>query len=374
MKYADIEGLERKDPFKKGFARLLKSSSLNLISSRIKIVPQSIGEPAALLDFLDYDFYLALKTDGVGTKNLIADTMAMIIRQGKGKINQSISSLYSGLGVDLVASNVNDCICLGATPLALTDEVAAGDYHTFLDQEFIKGLYAGLKKGCRQANITIPSGESPTLTDILRKNTVSITGSLVGIVKPKNSVVLGQRLKVGDVIYGLGSNGIHTNGLSLARKIIEKQPQGYFTPFGNKTIGEELLTPTKIYVKPVLAMLDQRIDVHYMSHISGSSFKKIMRAQQPFTYTIDRLPSKPKCLNYLQELENMPDVEAYETWNMGLGFVVFAPENEALKINAICQQYGTRCYQMGRVEKGPKQVVIKPLGITYKGGGLKLRN
>ena len=175
-----------------------------------------------------------------------------------------------------------------------------------------------------------------------------------------------QKLKQGDIIFGLASNGIHTNGLSLARKIVEKLPKGYFTIFGRQTLGEALLKPTKIYVKPVLEMIKSGIEIHYMSNISGSAFKKIMRAKKEFTYLIDKLPKKPRILKYLQEVEDIPDNEAYETWNMGLGFVVFAPEDEERKIAKICQKYKVVLTKLGRVKKGPKKVVIEPLNIVYE--------
>lgn len=366
MKYADIEGLEKKDPFKKGIIDVLKPTSRNLFKYRLKILPQSLGEPAALIDFLDYDFYLAFKTDGVGTKSLIADLMAKTMRKKAKYSQQKIIGLYAGLGIDLIATNVNDLICLGAKPFALVDEIAAGNYKKFLDKELIAGLFKGLKKGCLEANISIPAGESPTLVDIIAENTISMTASSLGLVKPKENAIWGDKLKSGDAIFGLTSNGIHTNGLSLARKIIEKLPKGYFTKFDGKTIGEVLLKPTKIYVKPVIEMLDQGVQIHYMSHISGNAFKKIMRSKKRLTYIIEKIPKKPIILQHLQQLEKIPEEEAYETWNMGLGFVIFAPENQEKKIKKICKSHQVDFLKMGYVQKGNKQVIIEPKNIAYK--------
>jgi len=364
MKYADIEGLGKKDPFKKGIVDLLMPTAKNLSKHGIKIVPQSLGEPAALLDFSDYDFYLAFKTDGVGTKSLIADKMAADIKKGK-KFKGEIWRLYSGLGIDLIASNVNDLICLGARPIALSDEISAGDYHIFTDPELRKGLFKGLKKGCLESGITIPCGESPTLIDIINPKAISITGSSIGLVRPKKKAIFGQKLRAGDAIFGLSSSGIHTNGLSLARKIIEKLPHGYLTRFGKKTVGEELLTPTRIYVKPIMEMIDKGVEIHYMSNISGSAFRKIMRAKKDLTYVIEKLPRKPRILKYLTELDNIPANEAYETWNMGLGFVIFAPESQENKIFSISQKCKVKACKLGWVEKGPKRVVIKPVDVTF---------
>ncbi|MDZ7586348.1 MAG: AIR synthase related protein, partial [Patescibacteria group bacterium] len=202
MKYAKIEGLTQKDSFKKSMIGLVKTTGKNLLINNIRLVPESLGEPAALLDFLDEDFYLAFKTDGVGTKSLIAEAMALLASKKNWPRNR-IVNLYAGLGIDLIASNVNDLVCLGATPLVLADEIAVGKYQQFLNQDFVNGLLKGLKKGCQEAQITIPCGESPTLTDVIKPGASSITGSLIGIIQPKQQAIFGQELQAGDIIYGL---------------------------------------------------------------------------------------------------------------------------------------------------------------------------
>lgn len=357
MRYSEIEGLTKKDSFKQGIVGLVKSTGKNLLANNVRIVPESLGEPAALLDFLDKDFYLAFKTDGVGTKSLIAETMSL--RAGKKKwLKKRIVNLYAGLGIDLIASNVNDLICLGATPVVLSDEVAVGNFRKFLDQDFVKGLLKGLKKGCQEAQITIPCGESPTLTNVIKPGACSITGSSIGIIRPKQQVIFGHYLQAGDIIYGLTTDGIHTNGLSLARKIVGKLAQGYFTKFGKWTVGEELLRPTKIYSQVVLEMI-KKLNIHYLSHISGSAFRKISRAKKPFTYKIDNLPKPPKILTALQKWGKVTDAEAYETWNMGLGMAIFAPADQEEKMATICRKYQIGFIKLGRVESGVKKVIIK---------------
>ncbi len=358
MKYSDFVDYSKLNPFKEKVIKYLEPTFKNLSYLRIKVVKESIGEPAVLLDFLDYDFMLAFKSDGVGTKNKIADEMLK-------KKDLDAKNLYSGFGIDLIAMNANDLICLGATPIALSDEVASGDSSWFQDKEKVEGLLLGFKKGCNQASMTIPCGETPTLQDIIYPDSVNITGSMIGIVKPKSKVILGRDLKAGDFIYGLAASGIHSNGLTLARKIVEKLPQGYFTSFAKKTIGEELLKPTKIYVKSILAMIKRNIKIHYMSHITGSAFRKIMRSKKSFTYVIEKLPRKLKIFRFLQEKGEISDYEAYQTWNMGVGFVIFAPEDQERKIAKICQKHKVSFYQLGRVENGPKKVIIKPLNIVY---------
>lgn len=363
MKYSEIEGLTKKDNFKQGIVGLVKTTAKNILSQRIRIVPESLGEPAALLDWLDEDFYLAFKTDGVGTKSLIAETMAPIAGK-KHWPNSRIINLYAGLGIDLIASNVNDLVCLGAIPLALSDEVAVGNFRKFLDQDFVKGLLKGLKRGCQEAQITIPCGESPTLTDVIKPGVYSLTGSSIGIIRPKKQAIFGQNLQAGDIIYGLTTDGIHTNGLSLARKIVEKLPKGYFTAFGKRTVGEELLRPTRIYSQIILEMI-KNLEIHYLSHISGSAFRKISRAKKSFTYVIDNLPKPPKILTALQKWGRVSNSEAYETWNMGLGMAIFAPADQEKKMLNICRKDKIGFIKLGRVESGQKKVIIKPLNITY---------
>lgn len=358
MKYSDFVDYSKLDPFKEKITKYLAPTFKNLLQLRIKVVKQSIGEPAVLLDFLDYDFILAFKSDGIGTKNKIADVMLK-------KKHLDARRLYSSFGIDLIAMNANDLICLGAIPIALSDEVASGDSSWFEDEEKVTGLLNGLKKGCLEASITIPCGETPTLQDIVYPDSVNITGSMIGIVKPKSKVILGQNLKDGDLIYGLASNGIHANGLTLARKIVEKLSQGYFNPFDKKTVGEELLKPTKIYVKPVSEMLNRNVNIHYMTNITGSAFKKIMRAKRDFSYIIEKLPRKPKIFSFLQEKGMVSDLEAYQAWNMGVGFVIFAPADQEKKMAKVCQKYKIDFYKLGEVKKGPRKVIIKSLNIIY---------
>lgn len=362
MKYADIEGLTQKDFFKKTIVGSLSSLSSPL---GIGVLPNSLHEPAAVLDVPGSKFYLAFKTDGVGTKTLIADSMSKHPKQLKrNKI--SVSSLYSGFGIDLVASNVNDLVCVGATPVAISDEIAAGDKNFFLNRDKTAGLVRGLKRGCRKAGIVIPSGESPTLGDIIKKGTFSITASAIGVIKPKSNLVTGGSLGSGDAIVGFKSNGIHTNGLLLARRIIEKLPHGYFTPFNAKTIGQELLKPTTIYSPLVLDLLHQGIRIHYMTHISGSAWRKLARFRKPLSYIVEYLPKPPKIFGLLGKLGKQSSHDLYQTWNMGIGFVIFTPDSEVEKIQKISRKYKIKAYLLGHIEKGAKKVMIKPLGITYQ--------
>ncbi len=359
MKYSDFVDYSKLDPFKERVMRALEPTFISIERLGIRVVPESIGEPAALFDFLDYDFMLAFKTDGVGTKNKIADKIGFS-KEVKGH------SLYDGFGIDLIAMNVNDLICVGATPFALTDEIASGDSSWFSNEKRVEDLLKGLSAGCMESGIAIPCGETPTLPDIIYPESVNMTGSSIGIVRPKERVVLGGKLTEGDIIYGLESSGIHSNGLSLARKIAERLPDGLLTELENgKTLGEELLIPTKIYAREILEMFESGIEIHYLSNITGSAWKKVMRAKRDFTYVIEELPDPQPVFTFLQKAGDVSDEEAYMTWNMGIGFAIYAPESESGRISEICQRLGTRCYRIGHVAKGEKKVMITPKDIIY---------
>jgi len=139
------------------------------------------------------------------------------------------------------------------------------------------------------------------------------------------------------------------------------------TSFGEKTVGEELLRPSKIYVNPVLALWEAGIAIHYMSHITGSGWKKIMRARQPFTYQINYVPPPHPIFTFLQNRGQVTDKQAYQTWNMGVGFVVILKPDDAKKARSLRWKSGARTYVLGIVKKGPKEVRIRPLNIIYKG-------
>jgi phosphoribosylformylglycinamidine cyclo-ligase len=360
MRYADFVDYSTLDPFKERIIETLGPTWANIQRLGVRVIPESLGQPAVLLDFVDYDFILALKSDCVGSKGLIADKMVA------GGWAGDVASLYSGLGIDVIAANVNDLVCMGAAPVALSDEIGSGCSEWFADEARVAGLLEGFRQGCDEAGITVPCGETPTLPDIVNPQTAYITGSMIGIIRPKERAFWGQRLQAGDMIFGLASSGIHCNGLTLARRIAERLPQGYATPFGESwTLGQELLTPTQIYVNPVMGMLEAGVDLHYLSNITGSGLRKVMRCRFPFTYVVESLPKPEPIFRFLQEQGEVSDYEAYQTWNMGVGFCVYAPEGEAQAIEKTCAEHGIAVTRLGHIEEGDKQVVIQPLQATY---------
>ena len=368
MKYSDYVDYSRLNPFKRLAIELFSSTFGNPEGLGIRVVEETLGEAAVAFDFLDYDFMLGFNVEGLGTKSLIAEEM-----YAKTRIREEVdtSAYYRGLGQDNIAMSVNDLVSIGAAPFAYGDILSSGDSSYFDDEDRMEALLTSFREGADQAGVAIPLGETPTLKDILYPEVMDLAGASVGVIRPKGNLVVSSGVREGDTIYGLASSGIHSNGVTLARKIVEGLPDGYFTPLeGGTTIGEELLTPTTIYVKTVIGLLEAGVDVHYLSPITGHAWRKIMRPREPFTYVIEHVPEPPrvfKALMTMSEDQGAPvtQYEAYQTWNMGVGYVVLAPDECEEEIRRICGSEGVECTRLGHVERGVRRVEILPKGLEY---------
>lgn len=263
----------------------------------------------SLIDFGDY--YLAMNTDGVGSKVIVAEKMNM----------------WEGIAIDCVAMNVNDTICVGAEPIAFVDYIALREENEKIAEE----LGRGFNKAAELANISIVGGETATLPDLI--NGVDVSGTSLGVVR-KNEVITGDKIENGDIIIMIPSSGIHSNGLSLARKVLEKnniEYHAYFPEIG-KRIGEELLIPTRIYVREILSLIEIAREygnpsdyVHGIAHISGGGITNLLRLKKK-RYHIEKTLPVPKIFKIIQELGNIPPAEMYRTFNMGVGMIVIVSE------------------------------------------------
>jgi len=350
------------DPIKRLAQKMGKETALNLKNLPYKELSQSRGESAYIIE--DKDRYYAQVIEGLGTKNLVADAM----RKVTGR------SYYDAIACDTVATVINDLITVGARPLTVMAYWAAGSSNWWKDEERAKDLSRGWKKACDDASCTWGGGETPSMIDVVNPDTINLAGSGFGIIKPKNRIVTGTDIKEGDCILFLGSNGIHANGLSLARKITQKLKNGYKEKLSNGTLfGESLLKPTYIYSRLIQDALDSGIKIHYMINITGHGWRKIMRYPGSFTYVINEVPRISPLFSFIKEKANLSDRQMYETFNMGAGFALILDEKYAAKIFTLSRKYGIRSWVGGRVEKGPKKVVIKPLNIIYEQNELNIR-
>ena len=292
----------------------------------IKPAEELKGHYAGAIEFGDY--YLVLCTDGVGSKMIVAE----------------MANKFDTVPIDMIAMNVNDAICIGAEPVALVDYMAVEDINEDIARQIGKGLNEGLK----ESNINLIGGETATLPDMVKG--IDIAGTVLAVVK-KDKVISGNDVKKGDVIIGLRSSGIHSNGLSLARKVffdIGKMDINDELPHG-KTIAEELLTPTRIYVKPVLEMI-KKVDVKGLAHITGGGFRKLIRLNKNVVYLINNLPEPLPIFKEIQRIGNVSDEEMFKTFNMGIGFCVVVDKEDAEKVIEIANHHNIPAYIIGKIE------------------------
>ena len=269
---------------------------------------------------------LATHTDGVGTKVMIAQSMKK----------------YDTVGIDCVAMNVNDIICTGAVPISFVDYIAANRN----DQEIFKQIVRGLVKGAKDAQVPIVGGETAILPDLISGKNFSfdLAGMVVGILN-KHDMILGNKIKKDDIIIGVNSSGLHSNGYSLARKVLSKYSMKEKIK-GLGVLGDVLLAPTEIYVKPVLQAIKE-CNIHGLAHITGGSFTKLLRLKKT-GFLLDSLPVPPLIFQIIEN-QGVARKEMYKTFNMGIGFCLIAPKEEEAKISQIFKKHGFHSKQIGRI-------------------------
>lgn len=369
MRYKDIVDYDKLDPFKEAAMKRFASTFRNLERWGFRLNEESVGETAAVIE-TPADFDLAFGVEGLGTKNMVAELMSMVVRQYRSLFMErgiGVRRLFSTIGQCNMAMSANDLASIGAILLAYEPIIATGDSGYFDDPDVREGLIDGFENAARIAGVAIPGGETPTLKGIVAASTIDMAGGSLGIIRPKDRLVLGKNLEPGLVIYGISSSGIHANGLSLARKIAEKLPDGYFTKLpSGKTFGEALLKPTVIYAPLVEALFDEGVDVRYMQPITGHGWAKMMRKKRPLRYAIDSVPEPQEEFRFMQEAGPVSEEELYKTFNMGVGWVVYAPKYDSGRIGRACQRCGLTSYEMGQVEAGEREVVISPINVTYR--------
>ncbi|ABK15031.1 MAG: phosphoribosylformylglycinamidine cyclo-ligase [Methanothrix sp.] len=305
----------------------LENRSIDAMRRRLTFSRKGFGAPltgighyAGLIDM--GEFAIAMTTDGVGSKILIANAMRK----------------WDTIGIDCIAMNVNDLLAIGAEPLAFVDYLAVER----VDPEVSEQIAVGLQKGAEISNISIVGGETASLPEMIRG--LDLAGTAIGYVK-KEKVITGEKVRIGDAVVGVPSTGLHSNGYTLARRIIESSGYTYFDkmPGDSRSIGEILLTPTRIYIE-VLELL-QRCDVHGLAHITGSGLLKLHRITDLGFEITDPIEPHP-VFKFLQELGGVDDVEMYRTFNMGMGFVVVLPEEQA---DDACRIMGPGSKVIGRI-------------------------
>jgi phosphoribosylformylglycinamidine cyclo-ligase len=233
---------------------------------------------------------------------------------------------------------------------------------------------AGWKRACDTCGVAWGGGETPALAGIVEAGRIDLAASCTGLIKPKTRLSVGDRLGAGDAIVLLSSSGIHANGLSLARKLLERLPQGYLTPLSDgSTYGEALLAPTLLYSPVTEALYKAGIVPHYCANITGHGWRKLLRHPAKLTYRVQAVPKLPPVLRFIQEQARQDDREAYSTLNMGAGFALFVAAADAQRTVDVAKACGVEALLAGCVEAGDKQLLIEPLGIRFGDDDLQLR-
>ncbi len=314
-----------------------EEQAIKALVGEMKQTRKGLGEPmgghyAGLISFGKYA--LVLCTDGVGSKVLIATQMKR----------------WDSIGIDCMAMNVNDALCVGAEPLAFVDYLALDTPNP----SFTKEIGKGLKKAAELANVSIIGGETASLPEII--NGFDLAGTALSYVI-KDDIITGEQIAPGDVIIGLKSSGIHSNGYSLVRHIINSSSWKYTDHFPDnmyphQTIGDVLLTPTAIYVKEILSLLN-KIKVHGLAHITGGGLRNFNRLNNQVQYIIDNPFTPQHIFSFLQKTGNVDDREMYQTFNMGLGFAVIVSSSDKDKTVEILNKYSNYdVQQVGFIDKG----------------------
>jgi phosphoribosylformylglycinamidine cyclo-ligase len=267
-----------------------------------RVVPLP-GHYASVLR-LDETTGIAFGTDGVGTKMVVAD------RLGR----------FETIGIDCIAMNVNDLVCVGAEPIAMLDFILCAE----ADPEVCGAIGEGLRRGAEQAGIEIPGGEIAQVGDVVAG--WELTGSAIGIVA-LDAIVTGERIAPGDALIGVPSSGLHSNGYTLARRALAE------VPLDDQRLGrplaEVLLEPTIIYVRALLELLASDVDVRGLAHITGDGLNNLLRLSRAVGYELDSPLPVPEVFGLIQELGEVSDEEMHEVFNMGLGFVCVVAEDDA---------------------------------------------
>lgn len=309
---------------------------------------------ANVIDLGVGDLGVAFCTDGVGSKALIAQMLGR----------------YDTIGIDCVAMNVNDLICVGAKPLSLVDYIAVES----IDPHIFREIAAGLKTGASLAGVSISGGETAQLKDIIRGSKprlgFDLVGTAIGTVNLRK-ILVGEDIRAGDVVIGIASNGIHSNGLSLARKVFfEDRKFSFDKPFielGNRSIGEELLEPTFIYVREALALMENGLALKALIHITSDGLLNLSRVEADVSFVIDSLPEVPPIFALIEQLGGVDRSEMFSVYNMGVGFCVIVGREDADRALSTIASFGKKACVIGyATEEQPRTVCIPNEGLLGK--------
>lgn len=368
MTYADA-GVDYvgADAFKRECQAAARTTAPALDRHGMREVSESRGQSAYLIECTDH--YLVHVEEGLGTKNLVADVLLEVLTKLGRLVDETH---YDQLAQCTVGTIANDLATSGADPISIAQHLAVQSSDWFKNGERNRALINGWRKACEIIGAVWGPGETPVLNDIIVPGASLLSGSAIGIIKPKSRRIRGE-VAAGDRIILVESSGIHANGLSLARKIAKERlgEKGYLTKLpSGRTYGEVVLDATVLYGPLISACLDRGIDIHAAINITGHGWRKLMRSKQAFSYQITHLPRLPEIFPFMMKHGPVDKREAYRTLNMGAGFALIVPPESVAKvwdvvqIVALPQDY--RLVNAGSVEPAlAREVKILPKDIMF---------
>ncbi len=293
---------------------------------------------------------LALSTDGVGTKLIVAEQLGR----------------FDTVGIDCIAMNVNDVICVGADPIAVLDYIAVEE----ANDDVLAAIGSGLKAGAEAAGVEIPGGELAVVPELIRGHPspsgIDLVGMCVGLVA-LDAVVTGAQATPGDALIGLPSSGVHSNGYTLARRALQDLDEAP-GELGERNVGETLLEPTVIYVRAVRELLGSGIDVHGLAHITGDGMLNLLRLHAEVGYRIDTPLPVPPVFDLIARRGDVGAEEMHEVFNMGCGFCCVVPARQAEEAVALLSGHHAGAAVIGEVTDRVGVVELTPAGLVGRAG------
>lgn len=320
------------------------------------------GESAYVFDM--GEFYGAFVQEGLGTKSLIAQSIYK---------NTGVSH-FKAVAQDTVATFINDLVSVGATPVVTNAYWSSSSYEWLSDKKLTEDFIQGWREACDKANVVWGGGETQALSGVINDGALELAGSAFGVIKPKQNLVQESDLRAGDKIVLVESSGVHANGISLAREIAEKLPEGYETKLkSGATFGEALMAPTILYSQLVGKLFEAGLNIHYLSNITGHGWRKLMRSNADLRYVIEEMMPVHEVFEFIAEQSGNDEREMYGNYNMGAGYAVYLPADEAEKAVEVAKSCGLKAVVAGYLEEGTKELIIKPKDITFAGESLAVR-
>jgi phosphoribosylformylglycinamidine cyclo-ligase len=299
----------------------------------------------------------------LGTKSILARQLQELTGENR----------FADVAFDTVSAIANDLISVGALPLVINAYFSVGSA-SWYSNERVSSLVEGWRRGCEAAGAVWGGGESPALAGLVAATDIELAGSGIGAVPDGRMPLLGDELRPGDDIVLIASNGIHTNGLSLASQAVRQLPDGLATKLpSGRTFGSALLDPAFIYAPLLRALWVQGAPISYMANITGHGLRKLMRANRELSYRISALSPTPEVLAFLVDRLRLDSRSAFGTFNMGAGFAVFVRPGAAQTVVSAAQSCGLSGLHAGVVEEGPRRVVLEPINLIFSGEELQLR-